>query len=233
MTDAARQAAYLDAMGITRWVRRDLPCSPSTGSHSDAGAGAAEDQDRAAILDRMARKVSECTLCALCRSRTQTVFGVGNPHADWMIVGEGPGEKEDQQGEPFVGPAGKLLNNMLRAVGFRREDVYIANIVKCRPPNNREPRPEEVSSCFPYLLEQIHTVNPRLILAVGRVAAQNLLGVDSPLGKMRGRVYQVTDTGTPVVVTYHPAYLLRSPQQKRRAWEDLTFACKVTEKEAS
>jgi len=225
----ANSAAYLDAMGITRWVRRGAP-DPLRAGADQATAG---DEDRAGELARLADQVAACTQCGLCENRKRTVFGVGDPYAEWMIVGEGPGEQEDLQGEPFVGPAGRLLNNMLRAVGLSREQVYIANIVKCRPPNNREPRPEEVAACFPYLRRQIELVQPRLILAVGRVAAQNLLGVDSTLGRMRGRVYQVADTGTPVVVTYHPAYLLRSPQQKRKAWEDLCFARRVVSEEAA
>lgn len=232
MTDPALRHAYLEAMGIARWV----PRAPAQGAASPAAEARGEDPasaDRAGELARLAREVAGCTLCELCRSRSRTVFGVGDPRARWMVVGEGPGEQEDRQGEPFVGPAGKLLDNMLRAAGFERGDVYIANIVKCRPPGNRDPRPEEVASCFPYLRAQIELVQPRLILALGRVAAQNLLGVDTPLGRMRGRVYQVAATGTPVVVTYHPAYLLRSPQHKRRAWEDLCLALRLSREEAA
>lgn len=186
----------------------------------------------AAELARLAAEVATCTRCELHRTRTRTVFGVGDPRATWMIVGEGPGADEDRQGEPFVGRAGRLLNAMLRAIGLAREEVYIANIVKCRPPGNRDPLPAEVSACRSYLREQIALVRPRVILAVGRVAAQNLLGTTEPLGRLRGRRLSYTEERggvdgarpIPVVVTYHPAYLLRSPLQKRKAWEDLVRA---------
>jgi DNA polymerase len=150
------------------------------------------------------------------------VFGVGSPDADWMIIGEAPGAEEDRQGEPFVGRAGKLLDQMLLAVGQSRETVFIANILKCRPPNNRDPRPDEAASCREYLQQQIDLVRPRIILAVGRIAAQNLLGTDDPVGRMRGRPHDLD--GIPLVVTYHPAYLLRSPSQKRKSWSDLCLA---------
>ncbi|MGA7801004.1 MAG: uracil-DNA glycosylase, partial [Gammaproteobacteria bacterium] len=171
--------------------------------------------------------VQTCTLCDLHKGRTQAVFGVGDPVADWMVVGEAPGAEEDRQGEPFVGRAGQLLNAMLHAVGLQRNAVYIANILKCRPPNNRDPRPEEAACCEPYLQRQVVLVAPRLILAVGRVAAQNLLKTDEPLGRLRGRVHRYGPAGTPVVVTYHPAYLLRSPAEKRKAWQDLLMARQV------
>ncbi len=222
MTDAARQARYLDVMGISRWVPRDAEPGGDAGA---TRAAAADAVDSEAALRSLESEVAACTACGLCEGRTRTVFGVGDPRAEWMIVGEGPGEKEDLKGEPFVGPAGQLLDNMLRAVGRARGDrVYIANIVKCRPPNNRNPRPEEAAECYPYLKRQIELVRPRLIIAVGGVAAQNLLGTDAPVGRMRGRVHQLPEYGIPVIVTYHPAYLLRSPQQKRLAWEDLQFA---------
>jgi DNA polymerase len=168
--------------------------------------------------------VSQCQLCELHGSRTQTVFGTGNRNADWLVIGEAPGKDEDLQGEPFVGRAGQLLNAMLLAAGLKREQVYIANILKCRPPNNRDPRPEEVVCCEPYLARQIALIQPRIILAVGRIAAQNLLKTDTPIGKLRGTVHRYADTGIPVVATYHPAYLLRSPLDKRKAWADLQLA---------
>ena len=166
--------------------------------------------------------VKACTQCGLHRTRTQAVFGVGNRQAQWMVIGEAPGADEDAQGEPFVGRAGQLLNSMIKAVGLKREDVYIANILKSRPPNNRDPAPEEVSACIPYLHRQIELVNPKLLLCVGRIAAQNLLSTDTPIGKLRGQVHRLGHR--PVVVTYHPAYLLRSPGEKRRAWQDLVLA---------
>lgn len=173
-------------------------------------------------------RVAGCTACGLHETRTNTVFGVGSLQARWVVIGEAPGADEDRQGEPFVGRAGKLLNEMLRACRFRREDVYIANILKCRPPRNRDPRPEEVAHCERYLRRQLDLIKPELILAVGRIAAQNLLGTTTPIGKLRGRVHQFGDPPIPVVVTYHPAYLLRSPLEKRRAWQDLCFAMQVS-----
>lgn len=173
------------------------------------------------------RRVAACTLCDLHRTRTQTVFGVGSQTAAWLFIGEAPGRDEDAQGEPFVGRAGQLLNNMLRAIGFSREQVYIANILKCRPPKNRDPKPEEARACEPYLKRQIAMLRPKVIIALGRIAAQNLLHTDTPIGKMRGKQYVYADTGIPLLVTYHPAYLLRSPGEKRKAWQDLLLAQKM------
>ncbi len=172
----------------------------------------------------LAAAVPACTACGLCSSRTQTVFGVGNPQADWLIIGEAPGADEDRLGEPFVGRAGKLLNPMLLAVGLKREQVFIANILKCRPPENRDPTPEEAMQCRPFLNRQIALIRPRMILAVGRIAAQNLLGTDTPIGKLRGQVHHFGPACIPLVVTYHPAYLLRSPREKRKTWDDLRLA---------
>jgi DNA polymerase len=155
------------------------------------------------------------------------VFGVGNPRARWMFIGEAPGAEEDRQGEPFVGRAGQLLTSMIRALGLRREDVYIANVLKCRPPGNRDPKPDEVHHCRGYLERQIELVAPSIIVAVGRIAAQNLLGTDVALARLRGRVHSLGARGWPLVVTYHPAYLLRSPGEKRKAWQDLLFARQV------
>jgi DNA polymerase len=177
--------------------------------------------------------VASCRACALCESRQQTVFGVGHLRAHWMIVGEAPGEQEDRQGEPFVGPAGQLLDNMLRAIGLTRAEapparqVYIANTLKCRPPKNRNPEPTETATCAPFLERQIALVQPRIILAMGRFAAQALLASTEPLGKLRGRAHAWH--GVPVIVTYHPAYLLRTPADKARAWEDLCLAATLLE----
>jgi DNA polymerase len=175
------------------------------------------------------RTVSECTLCELHKTRTRPVFGVGNRKAQWMIIGEAPGGEEDAQGEPFVGKAGQLLNTMLRAIGLAREEVFIANILKSRPPQNRDPRPEEVRVCIPYLYRQIELVNPRLIVCVGRIAAQNLLDTTETIGKLRGRLHQLA-SGRPMIVTYHPAYLLRSPAEKRKSWADLVLAMQTFER---
>jgi DNA polymerase len=170
--------------------------------------------------------VSGCTACGLHKTRTQTVFGVGDENADWMLIGEAPGAEEDRLGEPFVGQAGKLLDNMLAAIGLKRgENVYIANVLKCRPPGNRNPEPEEVARCSPHLLRQIELVRPKLILAMGRFAAQTLLGTDASIASLRGRVHAYA--GVPLIVTYHPAYLLRTLPDKAKAWADLVFAKKT------
>lgn len=168
--------------------------------------------------------VDGCTACGLCASRTQAVFGIGDRQADWLIIGEAPGADEDRLGEPFVGRAGKLLNPMLQAIGLQRDQVFIANILKCRPPDNRDPTLEEAAKCRPFLNRQIALIQPRMILALGRIAAQNLLATDVPIGKLRGRAHYFGSTRIPLIVTYHPAYLLRSPREKRKAWDDLRLA---------
>jgi DNA polymerase len=168
-------------------------------------------------------RVAACQRCRLCERRTKTVFGVGDREADWMLIGEGPGENEDKQGEPFVGQAGKLLDSMLHALELARgRNVYIAKVVKCRPPGNRNPEPDEVASCEPYLQRQVELVKPKLIVALGRVAAQNLLKTDASISALRGRVHRYENV--PVIVTYHPAYLLRSLTDKAKAWVDLCLA---------
>ncbi|WP_321966679.1 uracil-DNA glycosylase [Burkholderia cepacia] len=173
--------------------------------------------------DALAARVADCTLCRLCEKRTNTVFGVGDREADWMLIGEAPGENEDKQGEPFVGQAGKLLDNMLQSLSLQRGDnVYIANVIKCRPPGNRNPEPDEVARCEPYLQRQVALVKPKLIVALGRFAAQTLLKTDASIASLRGRVHAYE--GVPVIVTYHPAYLLRSLQDKSKAWADLCLA---------
>ncbi len=291
MNDVARRRAYLQAMGIQAWVRRDGDFSPAAGETARDTAPLAVDGGAAkageTVLDNAAKPpvpvgrettaprpcadtrpvpvapcaqdvhaessatsdaaagtlpgigvsdldwdalqaaVARCTACGLHATRTQTVFGTGNRSADWMIVGEAPGADEDRQGEPFVGRAGQLLDNMLRAIGLQREQVYIANVIKCRPPNNRNPHVDEIGQCLDYLQRQIALVEPRLILVVGRVAAHSLLDVDTPLGRLRGQVYHFC--ATPVVVTYHPAYLLRTPRDKAKSWDDLRFARRLLE----
>ena len=167
--------------------------------------------------------VSGCVKCGLHQTRTQTVFGVGDENAEWMLIGEAPGAEEDRLGEPFVGQAGKLLDNMLAALGLsRQKNVYIANVLKCRPPGNRNPAPDEVEQCSPHLLQQIELVKPKLIVAMGRFAAQTLLKTDASISSLRGRVHRYA--GVPLIVTYHPAYLLRTLEDKAKAWEDLVFA---------
>lgn len=232
METSDRKQQYLDAMGITRWVSREprvpQPLQDDAATASPPRGGESR-EERIARMDWEALKaeVTQCTACDLYKIRTQAVFGVGDRHAQWMLIGEAPGAEEDRRGEPFVGRAGQLLNAMLQAVGMRREEVFIANILKSRPPNNRDPRPEEVAACAPFLKRQVELIAPKLILALGRVAAQNLLNTDTRLGAMRGKVYRYSPAEIPVVVTYHPAYLLRTPRDKRKAWDDLQFALKV------
>lgn len=239
--------SYLRQLGIDVWERRE-----KTAAVSSAEVGAVESAERVEPTEpqqvatqdvvsqpdtptmkldwpELESAVKACTLCALHKTRTQTVFGVGDRKAQWMVIGEAPGADEDAQGEPFVGRAGQLLNSMLKACGLKREQVFIANILKCRPPQNRDPTPQESACCTPYLHRQIELVDPKLILCVGRIAAQNLLNTDTPIGKLRGRVHRLGSAQRPVVVTYHPAYLLRSPGEKRRAWEDLLLAMKTAE----
>ncbi len=226
MSAEADRLAYLDALGIDVWTRRGAVIS--TVADVD-GTGVAGPSNGSESLDwlQLRQKVAACTLCALHKGRTQTVFGVGSETARCMIIGEAPGAEEDRQGEPFVGRAGKLLDEMLRAIGLERSEVYIANILKCRPPNNRDPAADEANHCRGYLERQIDLLNPRLVLAVGRIAAQQLLHTDAPVGQLRGTVHRLRNGRLPVVVTYHPAYLLRSPLQKRKAWEDLCRAKKL------
>jgi len=254
--DPRERDAWLEAMGLVRWTKRSLPqditadvtagaSAASTPVASVALAAATQGQSSPppeqspsqpafdavadpANMDWQALRacVAECQRCELHSTRTQTVFGVGNLTADWLVIGEAPGAEEDRRGEPFVGRAGQLLDAMLAAVGRSRESVFIANVLKCRPPNNRDPRADEADACRPYLARQIELLAPKLILAVGRIAAQQLLGVSTPIGKLRGRVHEAM--GVQLVVTYHPAYLLRSPADKARAWEDLLLACRVS-----
>lgn len=291
MADAAQRRAYLQAMGVQPWVRRELDASvteaevapvaasappavekivevvaketavpasveaniaqsPSVAS-PDVGSAVSTDQaapsetgprlspavslttpssePTTAIStldwDALQTSVAQCTACELHATRNQTVFGSGNRNADWMIIGEAPGEEEDRQGEPFIGRAGQLLNNMLRATGLSREQVYIANVIKCHPPGDRNPHVDEISQCFGYLQRQIELVQPKLILVVGRVAAHALLKVNAPLGDLRGQVHRFADV--PLVVTYHPAYLLRKPSEKAKSWSDLRLARRV------
>jgi uracil-DNA glycosylase len=179
-------------------------------------------RNRAAALQAIREDIGECTRCALHKGRNKLVFGDGDPNARLMFVGEGPGADEDAQGLPFVGRAGQLLNNMISAMGLRRDQVYIANIVKCRPPQNRVPEPDEANTCAPFLFRQIDTIHPEVIVALGSTAATYLLGAKSPLSALRGRVHQVR--GIRLIVTYHPAYLLRDPRQKKEAWADLQLA---------
>jgi len=237
--DKSLRGEYLDAMGIEQWVCRDrvsvtsaLPAASAAEqavTSATAAGSAMEEGTQVGALEwpELETRVAGCTRCILHETRTRTVFGTGSRTADWMIIGEAPGADEDRQGEPFVGRAGQLLTAMLAAIGYRREEVYITNILKCRPPGNRDPLPEEVACCHNYLERQIQLVGPALILVVGRIAAHNLLQTDIPIGRLRGRVHHYGKGGIPLVVTYHPAYLLRSPLEKRKSWEDLQLAQQV------
>jgi len=211
--DNATRLQYLEAMGIDVWVSRtfaDDQYAPDVIAESiDSWEG-------------LQTQVAQCTQCDLCKTRTQTVFGAGAKNAEWMIIGEAPGQSEDQQGLPFVGKAGQLLTEMLRAMDLDREQVFITNVVKCRPPDNHEPKSTEVEACKAYLLQQLIHIKPKIILALGHVAAQTLLNTDEPIAELRGKIHALNDT--PVVVVYHPAYLLRSLLDKRKAWADLKLA---------
>lgn len=238
--DNATRLAYLKAMGIEVWVplSSNEQCShldfneqtPAPGMVDDAEIREQHDERSAALpfsehWRQLQERVAGCSACDLCQSRTQTVFGTGNPHADWMLIGEAPGFNEDKEGKPFVGRAGALLTEMLRAIGLSRDEVFIANILKCRPPENRDPKPSEIEACADHLQQQIKLVQPKIILALGRFAAQNLLNSNLTIGKLRGTVHHLYDI--PVIVIYHPAYLLRSLTEKRKAWDDLKMALKV------
>lgn len=219
--DETRRRQYLEAMGVSLWERRGARAVVPANASRPASVrteNPAEDHD----WNVLQREVRGCTKCGLHKTRTQTVFGVGDPRAAWMFVGEAPGVDEDAQGEPFVGRAGRLLNAMLFAMGLKREEVYIGNVLKCRPPGNRDPQPDEVAQCEPYLIRQIAHIKPKLVVALGRHAAHSLLKTELPLARLRGQ--KLSYHGTPLVVTYHPAYLLRNPADKRKAWEDLVRA---------
>lgn len=253
MRDTEPRLHYLQAIGIDVWISRlpspsvsmeveagdfaGLRSAESMRSNDEQETIAASEATESIVPDievspiepyseqawaDLQEEVSACRQCALCESRTQTVFGSGTAESGWMVIGEAPGESEDRQGEPFVGRAGQLLTEMLRAIGLKRDDVFITNILKCRPPNNRDPVAAEVEACSDYLHRQISWLKPKIILAVGRVAAQNLLKTDKTIGQLRAKVHSLD--GIPLVVVYHPAYLLRSPLEKRKAWQDLQLA---------
>lgn len=231
----ALQQQYLAAMEIQAWELRDVTADAGNRIQDTGEKPVTMEPVRGDVhalgWEALEACVAGCTACELHAARTQTVFGVGDRRARLMVVGEAPGADEDRQGEPFVGRAGQLLNEMLRAMGFAREQVYIANILKCRPPDNRDPLPAEVASCEAYLKRQIELVQPALILALGRVAAQNLLKTQASLARLRGKCHTFNagegHGEIPVVVTFHPAYLLRAPKEKRSVWEDLQYAMDI------
>ena len=230
--NSAQRKDYLAALGLQSWrLRRAAPplaVVPAPGIAAPAPpVPELQVPESPGDWEQLRARVAACTRCALSKTRTQTVFGTGSRRAQWLIVGEAPGAEEDRQGEPFVGRAGQLLNSMLRAIGLARDQVYIANVLKCRPPGNRDPSASECASCLPYLERQIEFLNPRIMLAVGRIAAQNLLHVDAPLARLRQQEHRFGKSRVPLLVTYHPAYLLRAPADKRKAWEDLKLAREV------
>ncbi len=237
----------LNQMGITQWVLRetmdgfgDEKVTPAVSSLTDNTEPAKHpstkvtlpEDERSEIIDQqtdlntLRASVAACTACSLSQSRNQTVFGEGPEQADWLLVGEAPGQQEDRQGRPFVGRAGQLLTQMIRALDATREQMFIANTLKCRPPGNRDPLPEELRACEPYLLKQIKLIQPKVMVALGRFSAQALLKSDQPLGRLRGQVYQYGPNKIPLIVTYHPAYLLRNPADKAKVWLDLLLAHK-------
>jgi DNA polymerase len=238
-------------MGIPLWLTRDAPdsapddsatatdrapaavspvTSPQAPLMTDMPNELATQETPVYALDwpALQARVEHCKACPeLLANRSRTVFGVGNRQADLMLIGEAPGADEDRQGEPFVGRAGQLLNEMLRAMGFAREQVFIANVLKCRPPNNRDPHVDEAARCEPYLARQVALTAPKLIISLGRVSAHHLLKTDTPVGRLRGRILAFGEQQIPLLVTYHPAYLLRSPEQKSNVWADLQLALKT------
>jgi DNA polymerase len=228
---------YYRELGIHDFYRQPVPESVASdqGSEEEAVVAAGRSatlfdsplptvQDKPAALKAIRADIGDCTRCRLHKGRKNIVFGVGNVNADLMFVGEGPGADEDEQGEPFVGRAGQLLNNMIAAMGLKRSDVYIANVVKCRPPQNRTPEKDECDTCSPFLMRQIEVIRPKVIVALGAVAAKNLLAVNDSMASLRGRWYDFK--GARLLVTYHPAYLLRDPRQKKEAWKDLQMVMK-------
>lgn len=216
------RAAPVEETTIVESISSVEPAVPDSVDRSASNATGVAAMD----WDALKHAVSTCTACALAKTRTQTVFGVGDQHAEWLLVGEAPGAEEDARGEPFVGQAGRLLDNILAAVDLKRgENVYIANVLKCRPPGNRNPEPQEVARCSPYLERQIALIRPKLIVAMGRFAAQTLLETDTSIAGLRGRLHRYR--GVPLIVTYHPAYLLRNLPDKAKVWEDLLFARKT------
>lgn len=238
MIDNPTKRLYLEAMGIQLWQSKShetavpvpVPAAETISMSDPQPTNLAPITTldiSGADWSQLEKMVVGCTACGLHETRIQTVFGVGNTSARWVFVGEAPGADEDRQGEPFVGRAGQLLNAMLAALGLKREEVYIANVLKCRPPNNRDPRPAEVAHCEPYLVRQIELIKPSIIVTLGRHAAHSLLKTDKALGKLRGIKYDYH--GIPLITTYHPAYLLRTPQDKRKAWDDLKLAKSIVE----
>jgi len=227
-------------MGIDVWILRSpiqrKIMNPTAGNiknmpgHFDEGTlGALDQPNHFKSLEDIGLAVEQCKRCELHKTRTHTVVGNGKAKVDWMFVGEAPGQQEDQQGQPFVGKAGRLLDIMIAALGMQRQDVYVTNVLKCRPPNNRDPLHQEVEKCEYYLQSQLYAISPKIIITLGRISSQTLLRTSKSLGKIRGQVYRYGKLNTPLIPTYHPAYLLRSPEKKSRSWEDLWLAKSIVE----
>ncbi len=238
------QLEILDKMGVDIWQLRAQKSTENAlqidESETNSQAQLSEPKDAETLnrseqipddLDKVSAAVRQCQRCQLHKTRTKAVAGAGNSQAVWMFIGEAPGKDEDQQGLPFVGRAGQLLNAIIAALQMQRDDVFIANVIKCRPPANRDPLDEEVAQCEPYLHRQLALVNPKIIVALGRISAQALLKTSTPLATLRGRVHHYGVSNTPMIVTYHPAYLLRSPGQKSKAWEDLLLAKSIVDRD--
>lgn len=224
MINTAKRLAYFKEMDIQVWVKRKKMGTLAKQDVKDNNVSRKLTREqKIAILnwEELKSAVSTCKACELYKTRINPVFGVGNQNADLLVIGEAPGANEDKQGEPFVGRGGQLLTNMLLAIGLKRENIYIANILKSRPPNNRDPSLDEVKACTPYLLRQISLIKPKLILAVGRIAAHYLLSTNASMANLRGNLFHYGAKGIPLLVTYHPAYLLRAPREKRKAWQDM------------
>ncbi len=229
--DHSLRLQYLESMGIDVWIPKEADIDRQAQSLSGNEESVISVVDSVQELDEwsiLKNEVDSCERCQLYQSRSQTVFGVGNKNADWMLIGDVPGQQEDLQGLPFVGAAGYLLTEIIRSIGIQRDDVYIANILKCRTPDDRRPKQQEIETCHQYLQKQVNWVKPKIILAVGEIAAQNLLKSTETLSQLRGKPYQFNDI--PLVVIYHPAYLLKSLLEKRKAWQDIKLALKIYQK---
>lgn len=232
--DNTTRLQYLEAMGIDVWVSKHIAQKEELSPFFDEKIteDASPNNEIELLEDKwgvLQKEITECMKCSLCNTRTQTVFGSGDKNADWMLIGEAPGHDEDLEGKPFLGQVGNLLTEMIRSIGLERNSVYIANILKCKVPNNKKPKVEEIKSCQDYLHKQIQLVKPKVILAVGRISAQTLLSTSEPLSKLRGVIHQYAGE-IPLIVIYHPAYLLRSLLEKKKAWQDLQLAIRQVKK---
>jgi len=220
LKDVKNLLEYHQLMGV-----KEVPTAKGKGRKAKEGSKVKGERSKEMRLKELREEIGDCTLCRLCKGRTNLVFGVGNPAARLMFIGEGPGRDEDLKGEPFVGRAGQLLTKIIEAMGYKRSDVYIANVVKCRPPENRNPEPDEIETCIPFLKKQIEAIKPKAIICLGKFAAQSVLSTGEPITRLRGQMGEYE--GIPVMPTYHPAYLLRNPDAKKVVWEDVKKVMKI------